>query len=75
MLSEMCLHVFNRYGVMLTAPAKAFTREHPGEGDESNQSSSQTNWNVGQQQQEPRANEKLMQHSWEQDRDCIPNRA
>lgn len=67
--------VINRYGVMLTAPAKALTREHPGEGDESDQSSSQTNWNMGQQQQEPRANEKLIQHSWDQDGDCIPDRA
>jgi len=28
--------VIKRYGVMLTAPAQAFSREHPGEGDESN---------------------------------------
>lgn len=48
---------------MLTAPAKAFSREHPGEGDESSQSRSQTNWNMGQQQQEPGADKRLMQHS------------
>lgn len=67
--------VINRYGVKLTAPTKAFSREHPGEQDESNQSRSQTNWNMGQQQQEPRADERLMQHCWEQDGDCIPGRA
>lgn len=47
---------------MLTAPAKTFSREHHGEGDESNQSRSQTNWNMGQQQQEPGADKRLMQH-------------
>jgi len=40
---NMLACVIKRYGVMLTAPAKALSREHPGEGDESNQSRSQTN--------------------------------
>lgn len=59
---NMLACVIKRYGVMLTAPAKAFSREHPGEGDESNQSRSQTNWNMGQQQQEPGTDKRLMQH-------------